>query len=80
MRVSLRNQYSNFLYNVQNTQSRLMDLNMQASSQKRINKPSDDPGGAARVLNYRLHLWPPSASTAAISTRPRAGSGWPTNP
>ena len=56
MRVSLRNQYSNFLYNLQKTQSRLMDLNMQASSQKRINKPSDDPVGTGRVLNYRSSL------------------------
>lgn len=56
MRVSLRNQYSNFLYNLQQTQSRLMDLNMQASSQKRINKPSDDPVGTGRVLNYRTSL------------------------
>jgi flagellar hook-associated protein 3 FlgL len=56
MRVSLRNQYSNFLYNLQDTQSKLMDLNMQASSQKRINKPSDDPVGTARVLNYRSSL------------------------
>jgi flagellar hook-associated protein 3 FlgL len=56
MRVSLRNQYSNFLYNLQNTQSRLMELNMQASSQKRINKPSDDPVGTGRVLNYRSSL------------------------
>jgi flagellar hook-associated protein 3 FlgL len=56
MRVSLRNQYSNFLYNLQNTQSKLMDLNMQASSQKRINKPSDDPVGTGRVLNYRSSL------------------------
>ncbi|NLY40683.1 MAG: flagellar hook-associated protein FlgL [Desulfovibrionales bacterium] len=53
MRVTLRNQYSNFLYNVQQTQSKLMDLNMQASSQKRINKPSDDAVGTTRVLNYR---------------------------
>ncbi|HCU69107.1 MAG TPA: flagellar hook-associated protein 3 [Desulfomicrobium sp.] len=56
MRVSLRNQYSSFLYNLQNTQSRLMELNMQASSQKRINKPSDDPVGTARVLDYRSSL------------------------
>jgi flagellar hook-associated protein 3 FlgL len=56
MRVSLRNQYSNFLYNLQKTQSRLMELNMQASSQKRINKPSDDPVGTGRVLNYRSSL------------------------
>jgi flagellar hook-associated protein 3 FlgL len=56
MRVSLRNQYSTFLYNLQDTQSRLMELNTKASSQKRINKPSDDPVGTARVLNYRGSL------------------------
>ncbi|GAB1409034.1 flagellar hook-associated protein FlgL [Desulfovibrionales bacterium] len=56
MRVSLRNQYSNFLYNVQQAQSKLMDLNMQSSSQKRINKPSDDAVGTGRVLNYRNSL------------------------
>ena len=53
MRVTMRNQYSSFLYNVQNNQSKLMELNMQASSQKRINKPSDDAIGTSRVLNYR---------------------------
>jgi len=56
MRVSLRNQYSNFLYNLQDTQSRLMELNTQASSQQRINKPSDDAIGAGKVLNYRGSL------------------------
>lgn len=56
MRVSLRNQYSTFLYNLQDTQSRLMELNTKASSQKRITKPSDDPVGTARVLNYRGSL------------------------
>lgn len=53
MRVSLRGQYGAFLYNLQDTQSRLMELNTQASSQKRITKPSDDPIGTARVMNYR---------------------------
>ena len=56
MRVSLRNQYSNFLFNLQDTQSRLMELNKQASSQKRINTPSDDAVGTAKVLNYRGSL------------------------
>jgi len=56
MRVSLRNQYSNFLYNLQDTQSKLMEMNKQASSQKRINKPSDDAIGTAKVLNYRGSL------------------------
>jgi flagellar hook-associated protein 3 FlgL len=72
MRVSLRNQYSNFLYNLQDTQSKLMDLNMQASSQKRINKPSDDPVGTARVLNYRSSL----ASIDQYRTNIDTAKGW----
>jgi flagellar hook-associated protein 3 FlgL len=72
MRVSLRNQYSNFLYNLQDTQSKLMDLNMQASSQKRINKPSDDPVGTARVLNYRSSL----ASIDQYRTNIDTATGW----
>ncbi|GAB6110689.1 flagellar hook-associated protein FlgL [Desulfomicrobium salsuginis] len=72
MRVSLRNQYSNFLYNLQSTQSRLMELNMQASSQKRINKPSDDPVGTARVLDYRSSLSAINQYRANIDT----ATGW----
>lgn len=56
MRITLRNQYSNFLSNLMGTQNKLMDLNIQASSQKQINKPSDDPVGSARVLNYRSSI------------------------
>lgn len=56
MRISLRTQYSNFLDGLMDTQSRLMDLNQQASSQKRITKPSDDPVGTARVLKYRASI------------------------
>lgn len=72
MRVSLRNQYSNFLYNLQNTQSNLMELNMQASSQKRINKPSDDPVGMARVLNYRTSI----AGIDQYSSNIDTAKGW----
>ena len=72
MRVSLRNQYSNFLYNLQDTQSKLMDLNMQASSQKRINRPSDDPVGTARVLNYRTSL----SSIDQYRTNIDTAKGW----
>lgn len=56
MRVSLRNQYHGFLHNLHDSQSRLMELNQQSSSQKRINKPSDDPVGMSRVLNYRSSI------------------------
>jgi len=72
MRVSLRNQYSNFLYNLQDTQSRLMELNQQASSQKRINRPSDDAVGTAKVLNYRGSLAAISQYQSNIDT----ATGW----
>jgi flagellar hook-associated protein 3 FlgL len=72
MRVSLRNQYSTFLYNLQDTQSRLMDLNLQASSQKRINKPSDDAVGTAKVLNYRGSL----AAIGQYQSNIDTATGW----
>ena len=33
-----------------------MESNLQSSSQKKINRPSDDPTGAGRVLSYRSQL------------------------
>ncbi|WP_342356080.1 flagellar hook-associated protein FlgL [Oceanidesulfovibrio marinus] len=56
MRVSQLNLYSNFISNMNRTLTDYMDLNIQASSQKRINAPSDDPAGAARVRAYRAEL------------------------
>lgn len=56
MRVAQRNVYTNFINNMNRTLADYMDLNVQASSQKRINAPSDDPAGAARVRAYRAEL------------------------
>ena len=53
MRVSHSNLYANFIENLNNASGKLMELNMKASSQKRINKPSDSPVDYMRVLNYR---------------------------
>lgn len=53
MRVSHRNRFNYFVGNMNSSLSDLMELNIQAASQKRINKPSDDSIGAARVLNHR---------------------------
>jgi flagellar hook-associated protein 3 FlgL len=36
--------------------SSLTELNLQASSEKRVNKPSDDPTGMATILNLRTTL------------------------
>ena len=43
-------------YNAQNSISRFLSLQTQMSSGKKINKPSDDPLGITRDLNYRNEL------------------------
>jgi flagellar hook-associated protein 3 FlgL len=48
--------YSNFLTNMNQATSELIDLNNKASSQKDVNKPSDDPLGTSRILAYRDSL------------------------
>ncbi|GFM37793.1 flagellar hook-associated protein FlgL [Desulfovibrio psychrotolerans] len=56
VRVSQRSMFTNFVTNMNSSLADLMESNIQASSQKRINKPSDDSIGTARVLNYRDSL------------------------
>ena len=53
VRVSQRSMFTSFVNNMNTSLADLMDSNIQASSQKRINKPSDDSIGTARVMNYR---------------------------
>lgn len=53
MRVSDKMNQNQFLSNVQKNRSELADLQNQAATMKRINKPSDDPIGAAKVLQNR---------------------------
>jgi flagellar hook-associated protein 3 FlgL len=48
--------YSNFLSNMNQATSELIELNNKASSQKDVNKPSDDPLGTSRILAYRDSL------------------------
>ncbi|GAU09625.1 flagellar hook-associated protein FlgL [Desulfoplanes formicivorans] len=56
MRVAHRSMYANFLTNMNMATSELVELNNKASSQKDVNKPSDDPLGTARILAYRDSL------------------------
>ena len=56
MRVTQRSMYGQMLTNMNKSLSDLMNSNIQAASEKRINRPSDDPSGMARVLNYRASL------------------------
>lgn len=53
MRVSDRMGYDQITRNLQKNRAEMADLQNQAATQKRINKPSDDPIAAARVLAAR---------------------------
>lgn len=53
MRIADKMQYSQVQANLNNNRSQMADLQNQASTQKRINKPSDDPLSSARVLSAR---------------------------
>lgn len=56
MRVSHRSIFDNLVMNLNQSSSRLLEVNQQAATQKRINAPSDDPTGTSRVLNLRDSL------------------------
>jgi len=47
---------NNTVFNMQRSISRLLDLQVQLSTGRQINKPSDDPIGVQRDLNYRTEL------------------------
>lgn len=56
MRVTQRMMYNGFVNNMQSSLSDYMESNIQGSSQKKINRPSDDPAGMALVLNTRRNI------------------------
>lgn len=56
IRVSQRSKFTQFVTDMNLSLAKLMDYNKQASSQKKVNRPSDDPVGASRILNYRDSL------------------------
>lgn len=53
MRVSDKMNQNQLMNNIQKNRSELNNLQNQASTMKRINKPSDDPIGAAQTLRIR---------------------------
>lgn len=53
MRISHQTRFTYFIGNMNNSLADLMELNIKASTQKDINRPSDDPVGTARVLGHR---------------------------
>ncbi len=56
MRVTNNMIANNTVFNMQRSISRLLELQVQLSSGRQINKPSDDPIGIQRDLNYRTEL------------------------
>ncbi len=55
-RVSQQMMFTNFVNNMNTSLSSLMDLNEQASSEKKVNRPSDNPVAAAQILQYRTQI------------------------
>lgn len=56
MRISTRQTFLNSISNMQNSQTKLADLQNQLSTGKRLNKPSDDPVAAAQVVKLNREL------------------------
>ncbi|MBU1229163.1 MAG: flagellar hook-associated protein FlgL [Proteobacteria bacterium] len=58
-RVSQSMLYTQYLTGMNTSLSNLMESNLQAQTQKRVNKPSDDPTAMARILDHRdtLHAF-----------------------
>ena len=56
MRISDKLNQTQLMNNVQKTRSNLQSLQNQAATMKKINKPSDDPIGTAKILENRTEL------------------------
>ena len=72
MRVTQQSLYGSVISQNNAALAKLMATNNQASTQKRINAPSDDPNGAVEVLNTRTDLSQLSQYKSNITT----AQGW----
>jgi flagellar hook-associated protein 3 FlgL len=72
LRVAQQMIYQNSLANMNSTLTQLMESNQQAASQKKINRPSDDPVGMTRVLSYRDNI----AAMDQYETNISMAKGW----
>jgi len=52
-RISQSMLYGDIIKSLNKTTSRLQELQEQAATQKKVNRPSDNPVGYGRILNYR---------------------------
>lgn len=72
IRVTQRNMYGSMINNMQNSLAAYMESTMQGSTQKRINRPSDDPAGTFRVLTARNQI----QNTEQYKTNVETAQGW----
>ena len=72
MRIARSMIFNQSLKGMNGAMSDIIRLNEQQASQKRINRPSDDPGGMARVMDLQDHLNMLSQYDENIST----ATGW----
>lgn len=72
MRVTQSMMYKSFISNMQSTLGAYMESNMQGASQKKINRPSDDPAGMALVLNSRRSI----DETTQLQRNVDTAQGW----
>lgn len=72
IRVTQRNMYGSMINNMQNSLAAYMESTMQGSTQKRINRPSDDPAGTFRVLTARNEI----QNTDQYKTNVETAKGW----
>ena len=56
MRVSSNAVYNTIMGNLSRNSERLLKAQVKVATEKRINKPSDDPAGMGKVLDYRKRL------------------------
>ncbi len=56
MRVSQQMLFNTYVSNMNRSLTDLVETNIQSQTQKKVNKPSDDPVGMARILDHRETL------------------------
>ncbi len=72
MRVTTQAMYTTFTSQINTNLSSYLDLNYQAATMKKVNAPSDDPVGAAHILDYRVSL----ATTNQLQSNVDTAKGW----
>ena len=72
IRVTQHNMYGSMINNMQGSLAAYMESCLQGSTQKRLNRPSDDPAGAFRVLTARNQI----QNTDQYKTNVETAKGW----